>query len=90
MSKPTSQLTWIKCSDALPPMNTFVLVYRLGGQNNHNDIGIGFRRHKWGTRDEWVWVDTGMNQDYWGVSCDGSDIVCWAEKPHPPARMVQP
>jgi len=87
---PASNIHWIMTSEALPPMNKFVLIFRVGGKNNHNDIGLGYRRDRYGTRDEWDWVETGYSQDYWGVSVDGSTIICWADKPHPPKRTGPP
>ena len=74
-------ITWRLVADELPPMNTFVLVHRVGGKNNHNDVGIGYREHKYGTRDEWAWRETGYGQAYWGTAVDGSEIVAWAYKP---------
>lgn len=75
---------WISTADRLPPLDHFVMVYRIGGKNNHNDVGVAYRTHRYGTRDDWNWVETAMNQSYWGISVDGSIITHWAEKPRPP------
>jgi len=80
-------IKWRLVADELPPMNEFVLIHRVGGKNNHNDVGIGYREHKYGTRDEWRWLTTGYGQAYWGISVDGSEVVAWAHKPEPP-RLV--
>lgn len=74
-------IRWRAAKDELPAMNEFVLIWRVGGKNNHNDVGIGYRAHQYGTRDEWEWRDTGYGQDYWGISIDGSEVIAWAYKP---------
>ena len=79
-----SVIKWIRTADELPPMNEFVMIHRVGGKNNHNDVGIGYREHKYGTRDEWRWISTGYGQAYWGISVDGSEVIAWAYKPEPP------
>jgi len=75
-------ITWVRCDAKLPPLNEPVLIHRVGGVNNHDDVYWGYRRHKYGTRDDWEWVET--SEDYWGVSCDGSAVVQWADKPATP------
>lgn len=78
------KIQWIHVNDVLPPMNTFVMIYRAGGKNDHHDVGIGYRQHKYGTRDEWEWITTGYGQSYWGLSVDGSVVLYWADKPEAP------
>lgn len=75
-------LTWISTDDALPEMDKVVLIHRYGGKNNHDDVLFGYRQHKYGTRDEWEWLDN--NGSYWGHSCDGSTVMFWADMPAPP------
>ena len=77
-------LTWVRIEDALPPMDKIVLIHRFGGKNNHDDVRIGYRHHKYGTRDEWEWSETGGGSTYWGLSCDGSHITAWADMPVSP------
>jgi len=76
---------WIPTAESLPRMNHFVLVFRSGGRNKSHEVGIGYRQHRYGTRDEWEWIETGMGSSYWGKSIDGSEITYWAEYPQPPA-----
>jgi hypothetical protein len=84
----TASIQWVSVDEGLPPMNTFVLIYRVGGKNDHHDVGIGYRSHKWGTMDEWDWHTTGYGQAYWGISVDGSRVAYWAEKPVPPVPKI--
>lgn len=73
---------WIPVREDLPPLDTAVLVHRVGGQNNHDDVQYGWRSHKYGTRDDWEWRQVGSPlYDYVGISCDGSEIVRWMPLP---------
>ena len=83
-------LTWVSVADALPPMNKFVLIHRFGGKNEHDDVLLGYRKHKHGTLNEWEWCETGIGQTYWGLSVDGSEVLAWADLPVPPKMFKDP
>lgn len=82
MDSLTSLVRWVPVDQRLPDMKVIVLGFRLGGINKHRDVVPVMRQHKYGTRDQWEWLD--MNGQYWGLSVDGSAITHWMELPAPP------
>lgn len=85
---PRSLINWISVEKLLPPVDHIVLIHRVGGKNKHNDVGLGYRCHTYGTLNDWHWVSTGDSQDYWGISADSSQVIQWSEKPVPPAVEI--
>ena len=84
MSLPTS-IQWE--AEGFPRLNVEVLAYREGGKNNHNDILVAKRVHKYGhSKDINEWHD--LVGSGWGISVDGSAITHWAYFPQAPFKKV--
>jgi hypothetical protein len=74
---------WIPVSERLPEFCIPVLLFRVGDQNQ-DGVKLAQRQHKWGTADEWEWLETGGGPyTYWGKAVDGY-ARHWMPLPLPP------